>query len=208
MVQLVDGAFCYRAGLAVDADGAHRAYHPDSRSGLDNLDNALRNPKVRDGRWVGVVCNDMGVPVVQGPSDPAPGFYVSPTSLCDRSRGQRDPLRYVDAETVPYVTTTRDMLRLGARLGDVGVVTYGAASCCVVVADAGPHPGEGSIALARELGIPSSPRNGGLSAPAVSYCVFRDSARGWPRSREDVSAAALAALERWGGFARLAEVLG
>jgi len=33
-------AFAYRAGMAVDADGAYRAYHPNDRMGLDSVEHA------------------------------------------------------------------------------------------------------------------------------------------------------------------------
>ncbi len=33
-------AFFYKSGLAIDADGAFRAYHPNNRLGLDSLSHA------------------------------------------------------------------------------------------------------------------------------------------------------------------------
>src|SRR4051794_40154203 len=64
-------AVFFVGGLAVDADGAPRAYHPDgSPPGLDLLENAGS-----DGNWFGVVTNGDGRPVVQRAGDPAPGFF-------------------------------------------------------------------------------------------------------------------------------------
>jgi hypothetical protein len=199
---LLGGAFVWRSGLAIDADGSPRAYHPDGKSGLDYLANAGK-----PGNWWALVCNAAGVPIVQGPDDPAPGFYVPATSLVDRSRAAADPRRYVDSETVPYITATRGMLSLGCQLGDVAMVSYGALDCAAVVADVGPNPGEGSIALARALGLPSDPRHGGCSHPVVSFAVFKGSARGWPRSNEDVAAQAAELYAAWGGAARLLALL-
>ena len=62
-----------------------------------------------------------GTPVVQGPDDPAPGYYVSTTALEDRTRAVTDPRRYVDSNEIPFVVLPYDQ-RGDARLGDFGVV--------------------------------------------------------------------------------------
>jgi hypothetical protein len=112
--------FFYKAGLAIDADGAFRAYHPNDRSGLDSLKHAGHK-----GNWWALVTEDektSGNPVVQLESDPAPGFYVSTTALYDPdNRNPRDPHRYVDAETIPYVVLHPKALSY-ARLGDFATV--------------------------------------------------------------------------------------
>lgn len=200
-VQLVRGAMCWRSGLKIDADGSPRAYHPDSKLGLDFLANAGH-----PGNWWGVACDDRGVPYVQSAQDPAPGFFVSTTSLYDPNYLARDPRRYVDSESVPYVTATRDMVRRGARTGDVAVVCYAGRTCEAVVADVGPHPGEGSIALANALKIPANPRHGGVSAPAVSFVLFCGSSPrpSWPRS---FAGDGFRLFDAWGGAAALAAAL-
>jgi hypothetical protein len=73
-----NSAFFYEAGMAIDADGAPKAYHPEDK-GLDSLSNAGQ-----PGDWYGIVTDSGdrdGNPIIQGSDDPAPGFYVSPTSL-------------------------------------------------------------------------------------------------------------------------------
>ncbi len=201
--RLVDEAFVFRAGLAIDADGSPHAYHPDSKSGLDYLANAGR-----EGKWWGLACDKAGIPYIQKSTDIAPGFYVSTTSLFDPSKPDpADPKRYVDSETVPYVTTDRDMRARGCRLGDVGLVFHGALQCAAVVADVGPAPGEGSIALAKALGVPANPRHGGVSHPNVSYILFRGSSKGWPCTHEDITTQATELFDKWGGLERLAKEL-
>ena len=77
-------AFFYIGGMAIDADGAPTAYHPNGTSGLDALGNAGR-----PGNWWALVTDtgtSAGTPVIQGAADPAPGFYVSTTSLHDAAR--------------------------------------------------------------------------------------------------------------------------
>jgi hypothetical protein len=95
-------AFFYKSRLAVDADGAFRAYHPNDRFGLDSLSHAGHK-----GNWWALVTDDektSGRPVIQLESDPAPGFYVSTTALFDPDNpNPRDPHKYVDAATIPYV---------------------------------------------------------------------------------------------------------
>jgi hypothetical protein len=71
--------FFYKSGLAIDADGAARANHPNDQLGLDSLAHAGHR-----GNWWALVTDNektSGTPVVQGPADPAPGYYVSTTAL-------------------------------------------------------------------------------------------------------------------------------
>jgi ribosome modulation factor len=95
-VLVTDTLVRWTSGLQVDADGAPDAYHPISARGRDNLGNAGR-----PGNWYGIVCGPDGQPVVQGPGDPCPGYYVSPTSLADKRLPASNPMRYVDAGKVP-----------------------------------------------------------------------------------------------------------
>src|SRR5262249_34744758 len=113
-------AFFYQSGLAIDADGAFRAYHPGDKPGLDSLNHAGH-----PGNWWALVTDNGkpgGHPLLQRKSDPAPGFYVSTTALYDsRNPNPRDPHRYVDAATIPYVVLHPDALRY-AHLGDFATV--------------------------------------------------------------------------------------
>jgi len=112
--------FFYESGLAIDADGAFRAYHPNDRLGLDSLAHAGHQ-----GNWWALVTDNgksSGHPVVQGKSDPAPGYYVSTTALYDPGNpNTRDPHRYVDAVKIPYVVLHPKALNY-ARLGDFATV--------------------------------------------------------------------------------------
>lgn len=192
-------AVVWRSGLAVDADGSPRAYHPERGRGLDWLANAGK-----PGNWWGLACGPDGSPVVQGESDPAPGHYVSTTSLVNPRYLRGDPRRYVDSEAVQYLTMTRAM---PCRLGDLGVAMLGGKLAFAVVADVGPRPGEGSIATCRALGAPSDPKRGGVSSPVVSFCVMRGTALAAPWPRESYLADAEAAFAAWGGAERLAREL-
>ena len=183
-------ALVWKAGMAIDADGAPNAYHPTPGTGLDHLANAGK-----PGNWWGVVTDDgtaKGSPVVQGPDDPFPGYYVSPTSLVDKSKGLRDPKRYVDSTTIPYLALPPEVLvsKLtgGARLGDYAAVIDGDGDVAyAIVADVGPKGklGEGSIALADALGIPSNPRRGGRTS-GLTYVVFAGSGDRAVKTRPEI----------------------
>lgn len=202
-VYSIDNALCWCAGLAVDADGSPHAYAPTGSGlrGLDYLANAGE-----PGNWYGLVCVKPNVPVVQGPNDPAPGYYVSATALFDRSKKISDPRRYVDSECVPYISISQLLMKQGAKKGDLAFVYCRATkmSSPALVADIGPRRklGEGSIALAEALGVNSSPKNGGAGSGVV-YVVFPNtlSDPAWPR--DDVAAAAQQCLDQWGGIDKL-----
>jgi hypothetical protein len=181
--------------MAIDADGALRAYHPDDLPGLDQLAHAGAS-----GRWWGIVTEDgtpSGEPVVQGGGDPAPGFFVSQTSLADPDRELADPQRYVDAVAVPYLALQEVFVtELGCKLGDFAFVTREAndgsvrASAAIFADVAAPELplGEGSIALAERLGVPSDPRHGGAFRASVQYVLFCRSGNGRPRSVAEIDA--------------------
>lgn len=152
----------WRAGMTIDADGSPRAYHPDDSSGLDDLDNAGY-----PGNWWALVCGENGKPIVQGRTNPAPGYYVSTTAYVNRKFKTADPRRYLDSEKVSFVVVPRQLRKAikGVVLGCRAVVTnpWNGKKADAVVGDIGPatHLGEGSIALALALGINSNPRRGG-----------------------------------------------
>jgi hypothetical protein len=128
-----------------------------------------------------------GSPVVQGPLDPAPGFYVSTTSLEDRGQSKDSPLRYVNSSRIPYVVVPPSVLKQGVKLGDFAVVQKGGRTAFAIVADVGPEKklGEGSIALADALGIASNPRKGGARS-GIDYVLFPGSGNGKPRTRDEI----------------------
>lgn len=204
-VKLAGGGLCWQAGLAIDADGAPRAYHPVSKQGLDALANAGR-----PGNWWGIVCDAKGEPIVQGPKDPAPGFYVSPTALVDASKKASDPRRYVDASTVPYLAVPPEALAW-CKKADVAMVMNRANGelAGAVIADVGPRGkiGEGSPALAVALGISADPRRGGTSK-GIAVVIFCGSSKGWPRTVAEVDAQARELFAAWGGVDRLVVEVG
>ena len=181
--------------MTIDADGAPNAYHPDN-TGLDDLANAGT-----PGRWEGLAKDADGKPFIQGPDDPFPGYYVSATALADRAKPVNDPTRYVDASKIPFVVLPGGMARqLGARPGDFAVVfnQRNGKFSYAIFGDIGPYDriGEGSMALAENLGIRSDARNGGARR-GILYLVFPGSGNGRPRTIEEIIAEGQKLVQDW-----------
>jgi hypothetical protein len=164
VVQEDDGRVHWEGGGAVDADGANGqngkqfSYRKDD-TGLDALANAgYPNKSWRD---VLIEKDHTGQP-----TDDGNGNWYSSTAYAWKGR----PLetRYVDAADVPYVVVN-PIVRAKAKgvvIGCKASVTYKGKTIDAVVADVsgGSDIGEMSIAAAEMLGIPSSPRHGGVDS--------------------------------------------
>jgi hypothetical protein len=170
----VNGGVLFAAGMTIDADGAPNAYGPRNR-GLDYTANA-RNSR----GWVALVTDARGRPVVQR-AGPYRGYYISTTSLEHQSiQNPRDPRKYLDARRIPYIALPADFARrFGISLGDLAVVVnnQNGLSAYAIYGDVGPRGriGEGSMALADKLKIPSDPRRDSVPG-GVTYVVFPGSA--------------------------------
>ena len=170
--------FLFTAGFMIDADGSPKAYHADSKIALDYLGNAGK-----PGNWWAIVTDSRksnGNPIVQSATDPAPGYYVSMTSLQDGSKKDSDPKRYVNSETIPYIAIPPKFSK-DFRLGDIALVVNKTNNkrCFAIFADTGPGNkiGEGSVYLAQQLGLKSSPKNGGAQSGIV-YILLKNSGKG------------------------------
>jgi hypothetical protein len=175
-----DGSYTtHEAGMAIDGDGANGAtsapaYAPKGwGETLDYLGNA-GGPS----NWYGVVTDNgkaTGRPVVQKKTDFAPGAYVSATSYRIPGFSRGGPRSYVDSATVPYIVLPSHW-RAEARgvvLGCKATVTDTRTGRIVeaVVADFGPKAkiGEASIAVAKLMKVPSSPKSGGTEEKRFIY---------------------------------------
>ncbi len=145
--------------MDVDVDGAPNAYGPKGSDALDNLRDA-RYRRRRHGEIVGYLTEDdhPKVPVVQGPGDPYPGYYISQTAYVDAEiSAEANPLRYVDATKINYVVLGDAARAMGARLGDFVAVTSlrtHRAVFGIVGDDGNPSGNEGSLHLLQALGYP------------------------------------------------------
>jgi hypothetical protein len=112
----------------------------------------------------------------------------------------------VDAAKIPYIVLHPQALN-HARLGDFATVVNfqnGKISAAIVADESAPDLpiGEGSIALAEELGIDSSPRYGGQRR-AVAYLIYAGSGNGKPRPLKEIVLNSKQLFEAWGGLDRL-----
>jgi hypothetical protein len=173
--QLDGGAIQYTGKAAIDADGSPYAYNP-SDTGIDYLTNARPG-----GAWTGVVTDSDGEPVLQGPKDPAPGYYVSQNTLVDTNYPKTSQRRYADPGIVPFIVASKSLIAYGVKRGDFCLVEYNGSACRCIVGDFGgsSHIGEVSIACAEALGFNSSPKSGGVDS-GVTYTIFPGSGIGWP----------------------------
>jgi len=174
-----DGRVHFTAGAAIDADGANGqngapvAYRADD-SGSDALANG--GMAIVSGKVVCAKSWARSIVILDSDNEPKVfpgGLIASMTRYRIPGRAESAPDAYVDAETVPYVVVPPLIVRKtkGIVCGCKARISWGGKSVDCVVADLGPSDkiGEISIAAARALGLPSSPRHGGTSRPEVFY---------------------------------------
>jgi hypothetical protein len=143
--------------MDVDVDGAPNAYGPPGKPTLDVLINA-RYLERADQDIVGYLLDKKQRPILQGPRDPFPGYYISQTAFADIANpNERDPRGYVDARNINYVVRGNEARRRGVRVGDFVAVYSKKTHKAVfaIVGDTGnPTGDEGSLHLLQELGYP------------------------------------------------------
>jgi hypothetical protein len=143
--------------MDVDVDGAPNAYGPPGEPALDVLINAHYLERA-DQKIVGYLLDDKQRPIVQGPTDPFPGYYVSQTAFADVANDdEHDPRAYLDARKINYVVRGNEARRHGVKLGDFVAVYSKKTRKAVfaIVGDTGnPTGDEGSLHLLQELGYP------------------------------------------------------
>lgn len=179
-IRFEQGRVFFTADADIDADGGNgqhggRPAYMVNDAGSEALANG--GMAMRKGKVVGVTDWFRDI-VILGP-DGQPrvfpgGIIASKTSYRYPGKDKNDPAAYVDTETIPYIVVPPAIITgVGAPvvLGCKARVTFKGKSVDAVVADVGPRSkvGELSIAAARAVGIPSSPRNGGRKIFDVTY---------------------------------------
>jgi hypothetical protein len=143
--------------MDVDVDGAPNAYGPPDKETLDILLNAHYLNRA-DKEIVGYLIDEHSRPILQGPDDPFPGYYISQTAFTDiDNQNERDPRCYVDARNINYVVRGNIARWRGVKVGDF-VSVYSKRtrkSVFAIVGDTGnPTGDEGSLHLLQDLGYP------------------------------------------------------
>jgi hypothetical protein len=202
-----DGVAFYTSKMAIDADGSPNAYHPDPSKGLDALSSAGFGKSCNV-----LVCKVEGQPkkgYVTIPSGPFQGFFVSMSTLNDKTKKREDHERYVSATHVPYVAITGSVAKkLKLVPGDLAfaINLKNGERSGAIFADIGTENtlGEASIALAEKLKVPSSPKTGGAGYQ-IFYVVFPNTKAPppWPRDTSELVKTATERFEKWGGITRV-----
>lgn len=167
------------ADADIDADGANGqngappAYKADD-SGTEALANG--GMKIVHGKVKCATPSARDIVILDVDNEPKVfpgGMIASMTWYHHPGKLLSDPAAYVDAETVPYIVVPPIIVQktVGVVRGCKARVTLKDKSVECVVADKGPANkiGELSIAAARAIGLPSSPRSGGTEKPEVLY---------------------------------------
>ena len=111
----------------------------------------------------------------------------------------------MDSEKIPFIVLPGDVARMaGARVGDFAIVRNlrNGRDSAAIFADLGPGLGEGSIALARALGINPDARRGGTYR-GVLYVVFPHSGNRRPRPLDGINDVAARLFSECGGLDRI-----
>jgi hypothetical protein len=150
--------FDLRTRMTVDVDGAPNAYGPRNLPTLDYLRNAHSDGTPKSPIVGYLTRTDHHTPIIQGPHDPCPGYYISTTDFRDDSiDDDANPRKYLDATRISYVVIGRLALRHHVHLGDLVVVhsDHTHKTVYAIAGDTGnASGGEGSLALLQALGYP------------------------------------------------------
>jgi hypothetical protein len=203
-----DAYFYVTDRMAIDADGAPNAYHPEDE-GID----ALANAGFPNGAWKSILAVDPRDPMRPFVQETGRfgGFFVSKTTLQDPTRAETDPTRYVNSSEIPYVVFPGAFHALTGTgsFGDVAMVRNlrNDRVSAAIVADGGPKHaplGEASIRLAENLGgVNVNPRTGaGMPKGPFMYVLFPKShaTPKWPLTAgeiEERATSALAGIGQW-----------
>lgn len=209
--------------VKVDADGAPNAYHPNDVGlhctkgvGFKGLDCPANGGYPNQSWWRSAIVpdpknNNKGY--IQ-PDGKYKGYFVSQTSLKDKSKSNLDPIKYVDSTSVPYLVFPG---KFNAKSGTGSVGDYGFAinldsgqSSPFIVAEVGPpsaHLGEISISLGVALGgVNPNPRTGaGTPNGKIAYIIFpyTKATPEWPVSLSDLNKRVNELLKSVGGVETL-----
>lgn len=209
--------------VKVDADGAPNAYHPDDVGlhctkgiGFKGLDCPANGGYPSQSWWRSAIVpdpknNNKGY--IQ-PDGRFKGYFVSQTSLKDKSKSSLDPEKYVDSTAVPYFVFPGKFI---SKFGTGAVGDYGFAlnlksgkSSPFIVAEVGPpnaQLGEMSIYLGSALGgSDPNPRTGvGTPEGKIIFVVFpyTKAASGWPIKNETIESKVSELLKSIGGVEML-----
>ena len=157
--------FVLAAKLALDLDGAKHAYHPNNE-GIDyNLNGGINQTEATQNRFAKTGNRGYGIAKKLSPDKSfyvgylqEDGYFVSQTTVYDKTKTEGDPDRYADAEVIPYIAISPMWKSKGIKLGDIAYVIDldNRKEFAAIFADARNNDNEVeiSLALANGLNIP------------------------------------------------------
>lgn len=196
----------FETGMSVDVNGSPHAFHPKNM-GLDDLKHAGK-----PGNWFGIVTDNnepSGIPVIQNDANPAPGYFISTTSLIDKAYNFKDPMRYINSEKIPYFVLPPEVMNAAdVNVGDLGFIYNRTNNKMMfgIFADISPIDkiGAASIAMANALGINSDARIGGIEN-GIIYLVFQKSGNHKPKTIQEIYDLGAELFHEFGGMSRFKE---
>jgi hypothetical protein len=225
--------------MQVNTDGAPDSYHPDD-IGITHICNGVSvgascvwkancladfNQAKAEGFngptkicFFAMATRQDGKPILQGPGDPKPGYFVSTTALQQVGVDKKTPQAQLDSNQIPFIVIPRHWQQAavpGVKLGDFALVLRRSTGqiSFAIVGDLGPKKklGEGSVALHMALGNnPFRMRFGkrrawqGIGPRDVLYVIFPNSRTdGRQITTELINSHGARLLEEFGGKDRL-----
>lgn len=174
-----DGRVHFLADADIDADGANGQHGGPAAYKVNDLGTELLangGLKMVGGKVVCAKSWARSIVILGSDNEPKVfpgGIIASMTWYRYPGKLSKDPTAYVDAETIPYIVVPPLIIQktVGIVRGCKARVTWKGKSVECVVADKGPSNkiGELSIAAARAIGLPSSPKSGGTEKQEVLY---------------------------------------
>lgn len=163
--------FILTTHLALDLDGAKHAYHPNNEGTDNNLNGGINQTEATQNHFAKTGNRGYGIAKKLSPDKSfyigylqPNGYFISQTTVYDKTKKEDDPDRYADAETIPYIAISPMWKHKGLKLGDIAYVINvdNGKEFAAIFADArnNDEAVEISLALANGLNIPVTTKMG------------------------------------------------
>jgi hypothetical protein len=212
--------FMLTTKLALDLDGARHAYHPNNEGIDNNLNGGINETEATQNHFATTGNRGYGIAKKLSADKTfyigylqSDGYFVSQTTVYDKTKTEGDPARYADAETIPYIAFSPGWKHKGIKLGDVAYVINlsNGKAFAAIFADSRNNDDEIeiSLALADSLGIPVTTKTGksydgtktikryvGIKNAQLKIFYFTHSGNGHAKTPEEIQTAGKALMHQ------------